>query len=142
MARRGQATKEDWKTEPMPENSTTIELNQEFSKIQMEGIRNGCVPEQMEDKWFIYFDQSEGKLYLHRSWTGYCIYIVQFEERGDKFTATTAIVNRDSSQYSCTDDEEDKRTALTVIGAVLLGELGFLGDPIQSWSVLGRRSLQ
>ena len=142
MARRGQASKGDWQTEPMPEKSTTIELNQEFSKTQMEAIRNGCVPEQMEDKWFIYFNQSEGKLYLHRSWTGYCIYIVQFEERGDTFTATTAIVNRDSSQYGCTNDKKDKKTALTVIGSVLLGEFGFLGDPIQSWSVLGRRSLQ
>ena len=142
MARRGQASKGDWQMEPMPEKSTTIELNQEFSKTQMEAIRNGCVPEQMEDKWFIYFDLSEGKLYLHRSWTGYCIYIVQFEEREGTFTATTAVVNRDSSQYNCTNDEEDKKTALAVIGSVLLGEFGFLGDPIQSWSVLGRHSLQ
>lgn len=134
--------KEDWHTVPMPENFTTIDLNQEFSKTQMEAIRNGFVPHEMEEKWFIYFDQSEGKLYLHRSWTGYCVYVVQFEEKGDKFVATTAIVNRDSSQYKCTNDEEDKRTALEIISAILLGEFGFLGDPIQAWSLLGKHSLQ
>lgn len=29
----------------------------------------------MEDKWFSYMD--ENTLYAHRSWTGYCIYIIE-----------------------------------------------------------------
>ena len=143
MARRaGPANKNNWKTKPMPEKCTTIELNQDYSKSQMEAIKNGFIPEVMEDKWFIYYESSENKLYLHRSWTGYCMYIIQFEERGeDTFVATTAEVNRDPSQYSCTDDDEDKRTALIVVNTMLLGGVGSVGNPLESWSLLGRHSL-
>ena len=119
MARSGPANKNDWKTEPMPEKCTIIELNQEYSRDRMETIKNGLIPEEMEDKWFIYYESSENKLYLHRSWTGYCIYIIRFEEREDKFVATTAEVNREPSQYSCTDDDEDKITACFLIDSFL-----------------------
>ena len=141
-AGRGTAVKSDWKTEPMPESCTTIDINQEFSKDDMANIRAGFIPEVMEEKWFIYFDDSESKLYMHRSWTGYCMYIVNFEERGDKFVATTAIVNRDSSQYTCTDNDEDKRLAVGIIGSVLLGRSFSMGNPLEAWSLLGNHSLQ
>ena len=85
----------------------------------METIKNGVIPEEMEDKWFIYYESSENKLYLHRSWTGFCIYIIRFEEREDKFVATTAEVNRDPSQYSCTDDHQDKITVCIVMDSLL-----------------------
>ena len=32
----------------------------------------------MEDKWFSYMDGNT--LYAHRSWTGYCIYIIEINE--------------------------------------------------------------
>ena len=106
----------------MPEMSTTIELNQEFSPEDMKLVQNGLIPEQMEDKWFMYYDEPENLLYLHRSWTGMCIYIVHFEEKGDgKFIATKAEVNRDASQYTCTEDERDKHNLMAIIGALLLG---------------------
>ena len=109
-----------WKAQPMPKKYTTIELNKEYNKSQMEAIKNGFTPEAMEDKWFIYYESSENKLYLHRSWTGFCIYIIQFEKRGeDTFVATIAEVNRDPSQYSGTDDDEDKRTALIIVNTTL-----------------------
>lgn len=141
MAERA-AVKGDWRAEPMPEKHTTIELNHEYSTEDMEIIKLGEIPEEMEDKWFMYYVQSENKLYMHRSWTGYCVYIVQFEEKADEsvFMATTAVVNREESQHNCNNDQEDKRTVLTVISAVMLGGRGSLGDPLLSWGVLGRAS--
>ena len=44
--------------------------NEEFAKLT-----RGFIPQQMEDKWFIYYD--EGWLYFHRSWTGFGIYKAQ-----------------------------------------------------------------
>ena len=43
----------------------------------MDLIKKGVIPKAMEDKWFIYYDTSENKLYLHRSWTGFLMYVVQ-----------------------------------------------------------------
>ena len=111
------AVKSDWKTEPMPEKYTTIDIYIEYCKDDMTKVRAGFIPQAMEEKWFTYFEVSENKLYMYRSWTGYCMYIVTFEEKGDKFVATTANVNRDPSQYQCTSDEEDKEIIEYIIGA-------------------------
>lgn len=111
------AVNSDWKTEPMPEKYTTIDINIEYCKDDMTKIRAGFIPQAMEEKWFTYFEDIENKLYMHRSWTGYCIYIVTFEEKGDKFVAKMAKVNRDPSQCQCTSDEEDKEIIEYIIGA-------------------------
>ena len=115
------AVKDSWNNLPMPESSTVIEINLEYSAEDMEEIKKGFIPQEMEQKWFIYFDDSENKLYFHRSWTGMCVYIVKFKEIDDKFVGSTAEVNRDASQYTCTDDERDKETLTSVLDAHLLG---------------------
>ena len=55
----------------------------------------------MEDKWFWYMEGST--LWAHRSWTGHCIYQIDFKE-DDHHVVT---VNRDPEQYKCTRIEED-----------------------------------
>ena len=127
------ACKNDWERKPMPQQNTTIELNHEYSAEEMEDIKLGVVPEEMEDKWFIYYDQTEHKLYMHRSWTGYCDYIVQFNEKAENstFVATTAVVNRDESQYTCTSDVSDKYSVLSVISYLLLGGRNLPEEPQQ-----------
>jgi hypothetical protein len=52
----------------------------------------------MEDKWFIYHDS--GWVYFHRSWTGFCIYKLRFEQVGDQFVVREAWVTRDREQYT------------------------------------------
>ena len=46
----------------------------------------------------------DSTLFAHRSWTGNCIYIIDFKEDNNHVVT----VNRDKEQYSCTDIEEDK----------------------------------
>jgi hypothetical protein len=66
----------DWKTEALPSLKSTIRLDRTFSPDEMNLIKRGLVPEEMEDKWFIYW--KDGTLFFHRSWTGYCLYAVHF----------------------------------------------------------------
>lgn len=81
-------------------------------------IRRGVIPEQMEDKWFIYW--SEGELFFHRSWTGFCIYVVKFQTGKEGYTTVEAQVNRDPLQYGKTNDGKDKATVSFLIDVVLL----------------------
>lgn len=95
------AQRKDWKTEPMPEMYETFVLNRSFSDEEMDVLRLGSVPKAMEDKWFWYMEGST--LYAHRSWTGNCIYQIEFKE-DDNHVVT---VNRDPEQYKCTSIEKD-----------------------------------
>ena len=72
------ARREDWKTVPMPEKHETFILNRSFSREEMDALRCGNIPQAMEDKWFWYMEGPT--LWAHRSWTGYCIYRIDFKE--------------------------------------------------------------
>ena len=95
------ACRDDWKTEPMPQQHETFVLDRAFSKKEMEALRHGNIPQAMEDKWFWYMEGPT--LRAHRSWTGHCIYQIDFKE--DNHHVVT--VNRDPEQYGCTSIEED-----------------------------------
>ena len=97
MARRG-----DWKSKPMPAQHETFLLERTFCAGEMASLRRGHIPQDMEDKWFWYMENST--LFAHRSWTGYCIYRIDFPEDGP----LRVTVNRDPEQYACTSIEEDK----------------------------------
>ena len=102
--RTGAARRDDWKTEPMPMQNETFVLNRSFSGEEMDVLRCGHIPQAMEDKWFWYMEGAT--LWAHRSWTGYCIYRIDFNEDH----AHTVTVNRDPDQYACTSIEEDRES--------------------------------
>lgn len=108
----------DWKALEMPEQNTTISLGLLYNEKQLFHIKRGVIPREMEDKWFVYW--KDDRLFFHRSWTGFCIYIVYFE--GDKIGAKAAVakVNRDPDQYNCTDDQYDRRMVQYLISVLLL----------------------
>ena len=86
----------DWKTEPMPEKHKTFVLSRSFSDKEMNALRCGNIPQAMEDKWFWYMEGST--LWAHRSWSGYCIYQIEFREDNNHVVT----VNRDPKQYKFT----------------------------------------
>ena len=45
-----------WKREPF-EEGVAIPFELEIHKGQIERIENGLIPEEMEDKWFIYYEK-------------------------------------------------------------------------------------
>lgn len=104
------ATKEDWEINSMPEKNTVFEIERHFTDEEIENLKFGHIPQEMEDRWFSYFE--DNKLYIHRSWSGNCIYIVEFHFKRKsmfdfKINHHNVIVNRDEDQYSNNDIRED-----------------------------------
>lgn len=104
----------------MPVKNKTVQLNVGFSDQEMEKIKFGFIARDMDDRWFIYYVEEECTLYLHRSWTGSCIYMVKFKKIDSGFAAVNAVVNDDPEQYRCGTDEHEKETCLGMINAFLL----------------------
>ena len=98
------AEKSDWTTSDMPEKYDNFILERLFTPEQMQALQHGNIPEEMEDKWFWYMEGNT--LFAYRSWTGYCIFVVQFSEDGKHLVT----VNRDPNQYKCTNLDEDAET--------------------------------
>jgi ADP-ribosyl-[dinitrogen reductase] hydrolase len=65
------ATKDTWNNIPM-DNHKHLEIYLEFTESQFNKMKNGLIPEEMEDKWFIYYEK--GFLHFHRSWTGHGLF--------------------------------------------------------------------
>jgi len=137
----------DWKTEAVPSQRATILVDRAFSQEEMARIRRGLVPEQMEDKWFIYWQ--DDTLSFHRSWTGFCIYIVQFAAEGDGWKMVEACVNRNPEQYTETSDEQDAEMISYLVDVLLLhrdaafpsNETSSEKTTLMNWSQVGRAML-
>lgn len=138
------ARPDDWTTLPLPEKSRFIQLDRVFNREQVSMLRLGVVPEEMEDKWFIYW--LGNSLYFHRSWTGFCIYVVELALADDgSARIVSVLVNRDREQYSSVGDEQDAEVLETIIDVLLLREESRLLKDASpkawfqtNWTVLGR----
>ena len=111
------AEKDDWETCEMPEQHDTFVLERHFTEQQMSYLRRGSIPQEMEDKWFR--DMEGDTLYIHRSWTGFCIYIVEFRPN-DRHLVT---VNRNPEQYKCTRIDEDRASLNKMLNWWSMAEL-------------------
>lgn len=107
----------DWRTEPFPLQRCTIALDRTFLPEEMEIIYKGVIPEEMEDRWFVYWQDS--CLFFHRSWTGYCVFIVHFVEENGCYRMVEAEVNRDREQYNNIHDEKDRKYISELIDDIL-----------------------
>ena len=95
------AERYDWKSTEMPSKHDTFVLHRPLNPQQMKALRRGNIPKQMEDKWFWFMEGDT--LFAHRSWTGYCIYRIDFGPDGNH----KVTVNRDPEQYTSTSVSED-----------------------------------
>ena len=59
------AARSRWENHPI-DQPKRIRINLEFSEEQMDKMKIGLIPQQMEDKWFIFYE--EEWLYFHRSY--------------------------------------------------------------------------
>lgn len=110
--------KDDWKTHPLPRLRKRIALDLIYDDNAMARITRGFLPAAMEDKWFAWFE--EPILHFHRSWTGFCLYQVNFVREREGWRAAFAFVNRNAKQYGCEDDEEDRRLIPNLIDSLLV----------------------
>jgi len=97
------AKKSDWNTTDMPEENACFIYERHFNDREMAALRRGNIPKEMEDKWFWYMEGDT--LYAHRSWTGFCIFIVNFRENDEHLVT----VNRDPEQYNFSSIEAEAK---------------------------------
>ena len=97
------ATKSDWKVLDMPEKKETFVLHRLFSEKEMQELRKGYIPQSMDDKWFFYMKGNV--LYAYRSWSAFCIYIIEFSVTN----CHKVIVNRDDNQYTNKSIDYDRK---------------------------------
>lgn len=114
------ATAQSWKHLPPPSRCDDLGFEACFDSDETERLKHGLVPEGMEDKWFIYFE--DDWLRFHRSWTGAFIYALRLERTASGFCVAESWVNRDPEQYQATDTAYDRRLVRFVIDALLLGK--------------------
>ena len=137
----------DWRTEPMPENTITIDLDREFAPQEMDRIRIGLLPKQQEDKWFIYWQ--DNSLHFHRSWTGFCIYIVRFAVENVGCRMIGAVVNGNPEQYEASDEAREAELISHLVDVLLLrrdsqfpsGDLSIETQALANWGLVGRAML-
>ncbi len=98
------ATRADWKTAEMPEKNSTFILERTFTAEQIDALRRGNIPQAMEDKWFWFMEGDT--LYAHRSWTGLCVYRIDFSFTDSRHTVT---VNQDPEQRGITGEAKDRQ---------------------------------
>lgn len=94
--------KSEWNMKEMPEQVEHFVIEKVLSNDELHAIQEGHKPFEMEDKWFMYYEN--GCLYFHRSWTGFCIYIVDLSEKG----RLNVTVNRNPEQYGEKNIEADR----------------------------------
>jgi hypothetical protein len=103
----------------MPEARAQVPYTRTFDAAEYVRLQRGLIPEQMEDKWFILFE--EPWLFLHRSWTGLCIYAVMLRTEGDGTVVEKAWVNRAPGEYRETDAADDAKMLAFLVDRLLLG---------------------
>lgn len=112
------AKRTDWKCMPMPTAKAKLNFERTYTEEEYKRMNLGLIPQEMEDKWFIFLEADV--LYLHRSWTGFCIYEVHFERTGNRYTVSEVWANRDKEQYKNEDQEYDQALLDYLIGRILL----------------------
>jgi ADP-ribosyl-[dinitrogen reductase] hydrolase len=111
----------DWKTEKMPDKVGILDFQKVYSSEEFDRIKLGLIPKEMEDKWFIYYENHS--LNIHRSWTGYHIYQITIQSQEDNtYKVIQTLVNRNKDQYSQQNDEYDVLLIDYLIDRLLLGK--------------------
>jgi hypothetical protein len=114
------ATQSSWKILAAPQHKEPLAFESHFSDAEAEKLKHGLIPQQMEDKWFVYF--ADGWLNFHRSWTGAQIYALRLEESPTGVTAVDSWVNREPEQYKASDTAYDRKLLTFIIDALLLNK--------------------
>ena len=142
------AMRGDWQTQHMPHQCAQLSVEHSYTADEMAKIRRGLIPQEMEDKWFVFYE--DDTLFLHRSWTGLCVYRARFIPQQDGFALASALVNRDPEQYKSDDDAHDVRLLRYLIDVLLLGSLAPFPSAnaaddqtaaLQAWSMVGQAML-
>ena len=91
-----------------------------FTDLDGERMRLGFIPKDMDDRWFIFFEN--GWLYFHRSWTGDCIFGVKLDGFPGGVRVTDAWASRDTSRYNSPGAEVETAQIESLVRECLLAD--------------------
>lgn len=130
----------------MPARHEAVALDRVFSAAEMVRIRQGVIPSQMEDKWFVYWH--DNALSFHRSWTGICIYVVHFVPEGESCRMVRATRNRDPDEVNEGESQHDAMVSYLIDVLLLHEDAEFpstesneMRRAMEGWSIMGRASI-
>jgi hypothetical protein len=110
---------ESWKRVPFT-SGVPVPFSSSFTLEEFDRIAAGLVPQQMEDKWFIYYEPPY--LIFHRSWTGQPVYRLMFATRGDRAVVEEALISRDVADVRIESAEYHGLLVDFLISNLLLGK--------------------
>lgn len=138
------ATKESWKHQPI-DNPKRIVIDLHLTDEQFSRLINGLILQQMEDKWFIYYENQW--LYFHRSWTGNGMYKAKLNKETDGYSIKEFWAERNQEKYKNDDDNTDIETFSFLIARGILGidvrsiyskrNIKTESDAVKGWSNFG-----
>ena len=109
--------KSNWRTVDMPETWEAAEINRSLTEEDYQTLICGFIPRDMDDRWFLYVQNDW--VYLHRSWTGHCIFKLKLEVLSSHVILTDIRINRDPNQYRSVNLEADKNEANSILTSLL-----------------------
>lgn len=112
------AKADSWKREPFVAG-IAVPYRASFTSPQVERLSAGLVPREMEDKWFVYYE--EPFLYLHRSWTGQPVFRVKLRASADGAQVEEALASEAPNQ-GCVDVEYQAQLLDFLVSNLLLGQ--------------------
>jgi hypothetical protein len=112
------ANQDSWEILPLPANRISLGFVATYDDSEAERIRQGFIPQQTEDKWFVYC--KEDWLYFHRSWTGACIFGVQLNSQGVR--VIDSWITADPQQPVGKDLDYNRKLLGCLIDTLLLGK--------------------
>jgi ADP-ribosyl-[dinitrogen reductase] hydrolase len=138
------ASRSLWKNTPIS-SPKLIDISLHFTDSQYLKLQNGLMPQQQEDKWFIFFE--DNWLYFHRSWTGLGIYKAQLIKEEKGYAIKEFWAERSQVAYKNEDDNHDREVLCLLIAGGLLrvdvsriyaGKFGQSPtNAIEGWSLFG-----
>ncbi len=120
------ATRDSWQA-LAPRSMARIPYCATFSEQECEGIRRGLIPVEMEDRWFIFWEGDS--LFVHRSWTGFCVYRVVFQVTANSAVVASAAVCTDARQYHRGSDQYEVAFLDSLIRGALLHQSVTFPEP-------------
>jgi len=116
-----QASSTSWKRKPFNEG-VPLRFQAAFDNGQFARLRVGLVPREMEDKWFIYYE--EPHLFLHRSWTGEPVYRLTLSSGQEGAEVTEALWSKDLADASTPTHNAEYQVRLLdfLLSTLLLGQ--------------------
>lgn len=112
------ATKTSWQNFPML-SPKRIEIALHFNKRQYFMLTKGFIPEKVEDKWFIFYE--DDWLYFHDVNTGLGIYKAQLIEETNGYSIKEFLVERNQDKKMNENDKIDIENISFLIARGLLG---------------------